>query len=72
LFISHGPNDEVLPINDCSRRLVPRLEHAGYPVTYVEFDGPPTVPAELVEQAARWLTAAPCQRGQSDQASSEQ
>jgi predicted esterase len=71
LFISHGTNDEVLPINDCSRRLVPRLEHAGYPVTYVEFDGPHTVPSKLVEQAAVWLTAEPCQRRQSDQASEQ-
>jgi predicted esterase len=61
LFISHGTTDEVLPINRCSRRLVPRFEQAGYPVTYVEFDGPHTVPAELVEQAATWLTAAPGQ-----------
>jgi len=59
LFITHGTNDKVLPINDCSRRLVPRLEQAGYPVTYVEFNGPHTVPAEVVEQAATWLAAAP-------------
>jgi predicted esterase len=62
LFISHGINDEVLPINNCSRRLVPRLERAGYPVTYVEFNGAHTVPVELVEQAATWLAAAPSQR----------
>ena len=70
LFITHGTNDEVLPISDCSRRLVPRLEQAGYPVTYVEFDGPHTVPAELVEQAATWLAAGTSQRYQFDQVSS--
>jgi len=62
LFISHGINDEVLPINDCSRRLVPRLERAGYSVTYVEFDGAHAVPAELLEQAGTWLATAPRQR----------
>jgi predicted esterase len=62
LFISHGINDEVLPINDCSRRLVPRLEQVGYPVTYVEFDGTHTVPAELVQQAATWLATTPSPR----------
>lgn len=62
LFISHGINDEVLPINDCSRRLVPRLEQVGYPVTYVEFDGMHTVPAELVQQAATWLATTPSPR----------
>jgi hypothetical protein len=56
------PNDEVLPINDCSRRLVPRLERAGYSVTYVEFDGAHAVPAELLEQAGTWLATAPRQR----------
>ncbi|MDQ4094517.1 MAG: hypothetical protein M3143_14345 [Actinomycetota bacterium] len=70
LFISHGTNDKVLPVNDCSRRIVPRLEQAGYPVTYVEFDGPHTVPAEVVEQAGSWLAAAPSQRQRLDQASS--
>jgi phospholipase/carboxylesterase len=65
LFISHGINAEVLPITDCSRRLVPRLEQAGYPVTYVEFDGAHTVPTELVEHAATWLADAPSQRYQS-------
>lgn len=62
LFISHGINDEVLPINGCSRRLVPRLERAGYSVTYVEFDGAHVVPAELLEQAGTWLATAPSQR----------
>ncbi len=66
LFISHGINDEVLPINNCSRRLVPRLEQAGYPVTYVEFDGAHTVPTELVEHAATWLADVPSQRYQSN------
>ena len=55
VFISHGRNDEILPIETCSRRLVPELKRAGYPVTYREFDGPHAVPREVAEEAMRWF-----------------
>jgi len=56
IFVSHGVHDEVLPIDPCSRRLVPLLKRAGYPVDYREFDGGHAVPAEMVELAvARFL-----------------
>ena len=51
IFISHGTRDEVLPIDRCSRRLVPALKKAGYDVDYREFDGGHTVPAEMVQRA---------------------
>nr|WP_295373902.1 PHB depolymerase family esterase [uncultured Sphingosinicella sp.] len=51
IFISHGVADRVLPIDQCSRRLVPRLEQAGYRVRYVEFPGGHTVPPDLARQA---------------------
>ena len=54
-WISHGTRDRVLPIDRCSRRLVPQLERAGDPVTYVEFDGGHEAPAAIVAQAADWL-----------------
>lgn len=57
IFISHGVRDQVLPIDRCSRRLVPRLRDAGYEVEYIEFDGPHTVPPELVDRALEWLLA---------------
>jgi len=41
----------------CSRRIVPRLEQAGYDVTYREFDGPHTVPPEMSREAAEWFVA---------------
>lgn len=56
IFISHGTDDRVLPIDVCSRRLVPRLQQAGYAVEYHEFNGGHTVPAELAMAAARWIT----------------
>jgi predicted esterase len=51
-FVSHGRRDSVLPIERCSRRIVPRLERAGYEVTYREFDGGHTVPPEIAFEAA--------------------
>ncbi|MEZ4728528.1 MAG: PHB depolymerase family esterase [Caldilineaceae bacterium] len=38
IFISHGIEDGVLPINRCSRQIVPQLMEAGYEVRYQEFD----------------------------------
>jgi phospholipase/carboxylesterase len=56
VFISHGIEDIVLPIGQCSRRLVPRLRRQGYEVFYREFDGPHTVPPEIAAEAVRWFT----------------
>jgi phospholipase/carboxylesterase len=55
IYVSHGTHDAVLPIERCSRRLVPRLQAAGYDVQYVEFDGPHTVPTERVREALQRL-----------------
>lgn len=46
-YISHGTRDSVLPIDRCSRRLVPQLQRAGYDVLYREFDGPHIVPVAI-------------------------
>lgn len=51
LFISHGTRDEVLPINACSRKIMPQVERAGYDVLYREFDGSHTVPPEIAREA---------------------
>ncbi len=65
IFVSHGTRDEVLPIDRCSRRLVPPLQRAGYDVTYVEFDGGHTVPSEIAQRALAWFlrgSAPPAER----------
>ena len=59
IFVSHGRQDEILPIGSTSRRLVPALEDAGYPVTYREFDGPHTVPTAIAQEGFVWFTSAP-------------
>jgi phospholipase/carboxylesterase len=46
----------VLPIDACSRKIVPRLRRAGYDVAYHEFDGGHAYPPEIVRQARRWFT----------------
>jgi phospholipase/carboxylesterase len=55
IFVSHGTADNILPINNTSRRIVPELEKAGYPVTYREFDGPHAVPPDIAREALNWL-----------------
>lgn len=56
IFISHGVDDRVLPIDVCSRRLVPHLHDRGYDVTYQEFPGGHEIPAPVRDAATTWLT----------------
>ena len=51
IFMSHGTEDEVLPIDRCSRRLAPAFRRSGYDLDYREFLGGHVVPAEMVERA---------------------
>ena len=55
IFVSHGTRDQILPIENCSRRLVPALREAGYRVHYKEFDGGHTVPGEIAQEALDWF-----------------
>ena len=57
IFVSHGTRDRWLPIDRCSRTIVPRLERAGYSVRYREFEGGHVVPPAIAYEAAGWLTA---------------
>jgi predicted esterase len=56
-FISHGTADQILPIDQCSRVIVPRLRRMGYDVTYREFEGRHELPADVLAEALRWMTA---------------
>jgi phospholipase/carboxylesterase len=55
IFISHGTIDPILPIDECSRRIVPALKRSGYRVTYREFEGKHTLPPEIASEAMRWF-----------------
>ncbi len=56
IFVSHGTRDGVLPIDRCSRRIVPQLERADYDVLYREFDGGHTISPEIALEAVGWFT----------------
>ena len=67
MFISHGTSDPTMPIDDTSRKFVPRLKALGYDVTYREFDGRHTLPPGIAHDAFKWFiegsaTGAPATR----------
>jgi phospholipase/carboxylesterase len=56
IFISHGTDDRILPIDNCGRRLAARLSAAGYDVDFEQFTGPHTVPPDIARAAMEWAT----------------
>jgi phospholipase/carboxylesterase len=56
-FISHGTADRILPIDECSRVIVPRLRSMGYDVTFREFEGRHEMPPDIASEALRWMAA---------------
>ena len=51
VYQSHGVDDDVLPIDRTSRRLVPALRRKGYRVAYREFAGGHVVPPDIAREA---------------------
>lgn len=56
IFVSHGTEDPILPIDRCSRVIVPALKKRGYDVTFREFAGVHTVPPDVAKEALAWAT----------------
>jgi predicted esterase len=56
VFISHGTQDDVLPVEQTSGVIVPDLQQRGYYVRYREFGGGHTVPRAVVREAFHWFT----------------
>jgi phospholipase/carboxylesterase len=54
VWISHGTEDAVLPIDRCARPIARTLTQAGYDVNYEEFAGPHVVRPASVDRAVRW------------------
>jgi predicted esterase len=50
LYVSHGTADQILPIDRCSRRIVPALQKLGYDVTFREFEGGHEVPSGIARE----------------------
>jgi phospholipase/carboxylesterase len=57
IFICHGREDPVLPIERCGRRIAVRLRSLGYDIDYREFVGGHVVPTDMVEAAFRRFLA---------------
>jgi predicted esterase len=55
VFVSHGRGDEILPIDRCSRVIVPALRRRGYEVRFREFDGGHEVPAAIGVEGLNWV-----------------
>jgi phospholipase/carboxylesterase len=53
-FVSHGTADQILPIDRCSRIIVPALKKQGYDVTFRPFDGGHEVPPHLASEGLKW------------------
>ena len=58
IFVSHGTADPILPINRCSRVIVPALRRRGYEVTFREFEGGHEVPQQIAREAMTWIARA--------------
>jgi phospholipase/carboxylesterase len=55
IFISHGTSDPIMPIDDTSRKFVPRLKSLGYDVTYREYEGRHAPSPPIVREAFEWF-----------------
>lgn len=55
VYITHGNNDEVLPVSSSRNRIVPQLKQWGHEVIYKEFNGGHALDPELGREAFRWM-----------------
>ncbi|WP_242689315.1 alpha/beta hydrolase-fold protein [Pedobacter sp. SYSU D00535] len=55
VFISHGIDDDILPINPCSRRIMRQLTSADYHPEYLEFEGRHEIPDQIIKAALSWF-----------------
>ena len=59
IFISHGTEDRILPIDATSRPLAAGLRSDGYDVTYREFPAGHTVPPPIADAGFAWWLGRP-------------
>ena len=55
-FLSHGTSDDVLPIDEASRRIARELRRENLSVKLREFDGKHTLPPEVAREGFEWFT----------------
>jgi phospholipase/carboxylesterase len=56
-FVSHGTSDQILPIDQCSRVIVPKLRSMGFDVTFREFEGRHEMPPDIAADGLTWVAA---------------
>jgi phospholipase/carboxylesterase len=59
IWISHGTQDRVLPVERCGRRVAGDLTAAGLDVAYDEFEGGHVITPALVTAALTWWVESP-------------
>ncbi len=57
IFVAHGKQDTILPIDETSRPLVATLRDEGYTVEFVEHEGGHYVPPAVAAEALAWSLA---------------
>jgi phospholipase/carboxylesterase len=55
IYISHGTEDRVFPIDQTSRKIVPKLRDQGYRVRYHEYPGRHELDLDIAAEATRWF-----------------
>jgi predicted esterase len=55
IFMSHGTDDDTLPIDHCGRRIAAELKQRGYDVTFREFAGKHEMPLDIAREGLRWI-----------------
>lgn len=55
VWISHGTDDNILPVSASRDRIVPQLREWGYPVKYKEFKGGHDLGPDLAREAFAWF-----------------
>ena len=55
IFIGHGTDDNILPIDQTSREIVAALKEKNYPLKYEEFEGGHRMTKDEVRHAIDWL-----------------
>ena len=59
LFLSHGTQDEQIPIDRSARVHARKLREAGYDLTYLEYDGPHAWNPDVVARAVAFFLDEP-------------
>ena len=55
VFISHGTEDQILPFDQCGRRIASDLKRLQYDVTFRDFRGGHEIPPDIAAAGMKWL-----------------